>query len=405
VPELSWLRADRLFTPEVEHSPGVLSFDGAGRIVDLGGEVPPGARTFDLGERIVVPGFVDVHVHGGAGAQVNGDDEDEVLEALECLCRFHASHGTTTLLATTVSDSTERLATSLRAIARATKQKPSGARVAGAHLEGPFIARARMGAQDPGKLRPPELDELFHLAEEAGGFLRLVTVAPELPGALQAIAHGKDLGVLFALGHSDADYDSALAAFDAGACHVAHLFNAMAPLHHRRPGLLGAALSRRDVSFELICDLEHVHPAVLSIAARLGEARAVAVSDATALAGATTAGGRPLLGSLEVRVRGRRVELADDPNTLAGSLLTMDQAVANLNGVVGLDLPRALSMASSTPGRLLEKAGAGSYGRLAVGDLADLVVLEPDLSVAATLVAGEVAYDGAGLFQKVSGGT
>ncbi|MHB1987742.1 MAG: N-acetylglucosamine-6-phosphate deacetylase [Acidimicrobiales bacterium] len=294
----------------------------------------------DLGNRTIVPGFVDLHVHGGDGAQVNGDDGDEITASLERLARFHARHGTTSLLATTVSDSPDRLLTTMRAIAKlaaadlrartnravrtaGTPSRPGRARIAGAHLEGPFISRARAGAQEPRWVRDPDVAELDRLVEVGAGALRLVTLAPELGGALCLIGRlvTSGTGVCVAVGHSDAEFETAVAAFEHGASHVTHLFNAMAPLHHRQPGIVGAALSRGDVTLELVADLEHVHPVVLEITARLARERIVAVSDATPGAGLPTRPGnnRQRLGTLDVTVSGRRVELARSPGTLGES--------------------------------------------------------------------------------------
>jgi N-acetylglucosamine-6-phosphate deacetylase len=377
----------------------------AGAAGAVGGTAEVDLRVIDLGNRTIAAGYVDVHVHGGDGAQVNGEDPDEVCESLERIARFHATHGTTSLLATTVSDSPERLLMTVQGIARMTRSvrangeglgRPGvggrkSARVVGAHLEGPFIARARTGAQDPGELRSPDLAELDRLIDAADGSLKLITLAPELPGAFDLIEHAIAAGIIVALGHTDADFETAERAYDAGARHLTHLFNAMPPLHHRRPGVIGAALRREDVTLELIADLEHVHPAVIEIIARLAPDRIVAVSDSTPAAG--LGAGRHRLGTLDVTVSGRRVELADDPTTLAGSMLTIDQAVRNLVTEVGLTLPDALRAATLTPGRLVQRG----LGQLAPGSPADLVILEPDLTVAATIVGGLVVHDPSGL--------
>lgn len=399
---LTSYRASRLLTPATELSPGVVTVDGEGRVAALSKKAPGGWPVVELGQCTIVPGFVDLHLHGGAGAGVNGGVEEEVAADLARVCAFHASHGTTSLLATTVSDRHERLVATLRAIGRA-ERPAGGARLLGAHLEGPFLAAARRGAQPERALRSPSLEELEELSEAAAGSLVLVTLAPELPGALEAIRWGERQGVIFGLGHSEADYETAVAAFDAGARHVVHLFNAMAPLHHRSPGLVGAALTRPEVTFELVADLEHLHPAVVRLAAALGPERAVAVTDATSLAGAE---GSPeaLLGGARLRLSGRRVELAAEPGTLAGSVLTMDRALRNLVEVVGLGLEEALYLVTSNPGRLVSSRGV-PYGSLEVGGPADMVVLDTDLSVAATFVGGEPVHDRDGLAGAGPSGT
>lgn len=391
------LRAARVLTGGGILEPGEVGIDlEAGVVSSLG---PPGGdrEGRQLGEHLVAPGFVDVHVHGGDGADVNGVDSASLAESLDRLSRFHAAHGTTTMLATTVSDTPERLAASLTAIAAAARRRLPGGRIAGAHLEGPFLAPSRRGAQDPSTLRPPDPGELDRLLGLASGSLAMVTLAPELPGAGELIGRLRREGVVVALGHSDADFETAEAAFEAGASHVTHLFNAMAPLHHRRPGLVGAALRRRDVTLELVADLHHVHPAVMALVARLAPGRVVAVTDCTPAAGLPP--GRRRLGRLEVVLEGDRVELADEPGTLAGSVLTMDRAVANLVSHAGLPLEEALAAATAVPGRLLERAGLPGAGQLAVGGPADLVVLGPGLDVAATMVAGRAVHDPAGLLR------
>jgi N-acetylglucosamine-6-phosphate deacetylase len=398
------LRAARLHTPErsiepaeivVDRERGVVTALGpAGTGGVAGGNGRDGSAVVDLGERLIVPGFVDVHTHGGHGRQVNGDDPEEVAEALGEVGCFLAEHGTTSFLATTVTDTPERLLASLEgvALARGRAAGAGGARVAGAHLEGPYIARARLGAQDPTRLRMPDPDELAGLIAASEGAVRLITLAPELEGAFDLIELARSHGLAVALGHTDADFDTARRAFDAGASHVTHLFNAMAPLHHRKPGVIGAALTTDGVTLELIADLEHVHHAVLRLVAAAAPDRIVAVSDSVPAAG--LGAGRHRLGAMDVTVSGRRVELTRDPATLAGSLLTLDVAVANLVSAAGLAFDAALRAATLTPGSLVERAGGPSgLGRLAPGGPADLVVLEPDLTVAATIVAGRAVHD------------
>lgn len=388
------LRADRVVTPETVISPGWLEVRD-GQIAGLGEWTHAEESVIDLGPRIVAPGYVDVHVHGGDGAQVNGDRPEGVRAALQQIARFHVRHGTTSLLATTVSDTQENLLTTVSAIAEAVGQRlPGGATIAGIHLEGPWIARAKLGAHDPFALRLPDPDELWALSEASGGSIRMVTLAPELPRSDELIAAALELGIAVAIGHTDAGFEATRAAIDAGARHATHLFNAMAPLHHRRPGALTALLLDERVTLEVIADLQHVHPAVLQLAARSAPGRLVAVSDAISAAGLEP--GSYEIGRMLVSVANSRATLATDPSTLAGSVLTMDAAVRNLVAVVGLSLGAAIAAATSTPAKALGRHG-DRLGRLQPGMPADLVVLEPDLSVAATIVAGEAAFDPAGL--------
>jgi N-acetylglucosamine-6-phosphate deacetylase len=360
----------------------------------------PTGPVIDLGERIVAPGYFDVHVHGGDGAQVNGARIDEVVASLARIARFHAGHGTTSLLATTVSDSPEQLLTTVTAIGEMVAQPRSGgAAVRGIHLEGPFIARAKMGAHDPVSLRRADVGELQTLSEAAGGTIRMVTLAPELPGAGAVISRATELGIAVAIGHTDADFDTTRAAINAGARHATHLFNAMAPLHHRRPGAVTALLLDDRVTLEVIADLEHIHPAVLELAARCAPGRLVAVSDAVPAAGLEP--GTYRIGRMEVSVEAGRVSLASDAATLAGSVLTMDIAVQNLVNVVGLPLDAALRAASSTPAGAAG-CDAEGLGRLRTGSPADIVVLEPDLTVAVTIVAGAAVFDPAGYIGPVT---
>lgn len=358
----------------------------------------PRSELIDLGDRLVVPGFVDVHVHGGGGSQVNAGSATEAEAAVAEIAAFHARHGTTALLATTVSDTPERLAATVEGIARAARatrgtddmHAARGARVLGCHLEGPFISPGRAGAQDPLAIRPPDREELRRLLELGEGTVRLVTLAPELPGAMALFDDCLEAGAAVALGHSDATFDVARAAFDAGATHVTHLFNAMAPFHQRSPGLIGAALQDERVTVELICDLHHVHPAVIATVARVAASRLVLVTDATGAAG--SAPGRLVLGRVPVLVDGTRVSLEADSSTLAGSALVMAQALANVVNAAGLPLPVALECATAIPARLAWGT-ARRAGRLVPGAPADFVVLESTLAVAATVVGGSVVFD------------
>lgn len=404
-PGLLGLAADRIAWPDGELEPGVVWVDPRlGTIADVvrAGHGPAGTRPEDvpgrlveLGDRTIAPGFVDVHVHGGAGRQVNGGTPTEVAESVASIAAFHARHGTTSLLATTVSDSPARLAASVSGVALAAREaERGGARVLGCNLEGPFISPRRAGAHDRASIRPPDRAELSRLLTIGEGAVRIVTLAPELEGAAGLVAECVDAGVTASLGHSDADFDTARAAFGAGAAHVTHLFDAMAPFHHRQPGLVAAALLETGVTLELICDLEHVHPGAIALAVHSAPDRVVLVTDSTAAAGMPPGAHR--LGGLEVVLDATRVVLASDPQTLAGSVLTMERAVRHVVESTGMSLARALRAASTLPAALAPPGGGGTGPAPAIlqaGAPADLVVLDPDLEVAATIVAGAVVFE------------
>ncbi len=392
-PAEAWvLRAEEVLTPHQRLRPGWVTVSGA-RIDAVGsGHPPPGVAITDLGDRVLTPGFIDLHVHGGDGAQVNGATPEEVAASVETVARCHLRHGTTALLATTVADTPARLAAAVRGVAAAGAQPaPQAAHVLGAHLEGPWVAPGRAGAQDPQALRAPSVSELAALLDAARGTVRLVTLAPELPGAFDLIRAATAEGLVVSVGHTEADWETTKRAFDAGARHVTHLFNAMPGVHHRRPGPVLAALDDPRVSVEIIADGIHIHPAVLARVLAAAPDRVTTVTDAMAATGLPP--GRYRLGRRDVILEGSRVALAEAPDTLAGSVLTMDRAVKVLVDA-GVELPAAVTAATATPARVL---GEPTRGRLEPGAEADLVVLERNLSVAAVLRAGRPAHDPHGL--------
>jgi N-acetylglucosamine-6-phosphate deacetylase len=336
--------------------------------------VTPGRHggAVSVGDRWLIPGLIDTHVHGGGGAHCNTSDADEVA----AVAAFHASHGTTSLLATTVSAGIGDLDNSLRAI--------GAAGVLGAHLEGPFLNLRRAGAMDPGSFREPSVRVLERLLAAGGGCVAMMTIAPELPGALDVIATLAGRGVVASLGHSEADYEMACAGARAGARSVTHLFNAMPALHHRHPGLLGAALDVDALQCELICDGVHVDPAAMRLALRAKRLAGLRlITDAIAATG--MGDGQYRLGKAAVLVRDGRATLAGH-DLIAGSTLTMDAALANAVRWLGVTVEQAVAMASANPAHLL---GLGERkGAIASGYDADLAILHEDLRACSTMVAG-----------------
>ena len=359
---------------------------GSGSQAGLSGE------PIELGDRWLVPGFIDVHIHGGGGAQFNTLDVDEVLTA----ARFHARHGTTGLLATTVAAGVDELVGAVDTVSAAMEASggvAGGAGLLGVHLEGPFLSRARPGAMDPGVFLDVDemvVDRLLDAGGgSGGGRVRVMTLAPELPGALSLIERLSRSGIVCSLGHSDASYDQAREAVEAGARSATHVFNAMPPLHHRAPGLLGAVLDLPQVDCELVCDGIHVHPAAMRLVRRAkGVEGFHLVTDAMAAAG--MADGEYRLGGARVVVSDGRAVLAEG-DSIAGSTLTMDVAFANVVSSLGLSVEEAVRVTSRNPAALL---GLGvRKGSIAAGFDADLVVLDAELAVCGTMIGGEWVDD------------
>ena len=345
---------------------GSLSFGE--RIVAIEGARVSGP---DRDETLVLPGFVDLHVHGGGGADVMDGDG-----AIDTLARLHARHGTTSLLATTMSAPRPDIEHALADVGRAMRERPAGAaRVLGVHLEGPFISPGRLGAQ-PDFTRPGSLEEL--LALHALASIRVLTLAPEMSGHLELIRQVKDAGIIPQVGHSNGSYEQGVAALAAGAGGFTHLFNAMSGWHHREPGMAGAALAHAEYA-EIIPDLLHVHPGAIRSALR-AIPRLYCVTDSTAAAGMPD--GSYHLGSQRVSKCLGGVRLAD--GTLAGSVLTLDQALRNLVSI-GLPLPDAICRVATHPADYL---GESQRGRLQCGAYADIVVMSSDLSLTRVFVEG-----------------
>lgn len=372
------IRAGALMLPNRPIAPGFVVIAGE-RIerVEEGSHPHP---DLDAADGPVVPGFIDLQVNGAAGCDFLSPTADGLAAAHAYLLRT----GTVAYLPTLISAPEDRLRAALAFFAEHMRH-PGAPRILGVHLEGPFLSRARPGAHRPDYLRTPSVDWIGRLLDDFQGVIRLVTLAPELDGGLEVIDMLTSRGIAVALGHSDATYAQAKAAFDRGARLATHLFNAMRPYHHREPGIVGAALAHPDVSCSLIVDLVHVHPAVLQqVMALKGPHRTVLVTDAIAAAGASAA--TVTLGDQEVTVRDGAPRLPD--GTLAGSVLAMDQAVRNASAPDGVNLRAAVSMATAAPAQVLSL----DEGTIAPGGRADFVVLDRDLRVRETMVSGQIAY-------------
>ncbi len=381
---LTALTHARILTPYEEIDDGTVLMED-GRIVEVGPKVrpPSAAAVTELSGLTLVPGFIDLHVHGGGGFSLATGDPEEIRS----YARWVVANGVTSFLASIVAATADEAEACLRAATGVAGQVENGATLIGAHLEGPFVNPVRRGALPESWLRTPDVALLRRLLDSAAGRLRLLTVAPELAGAGELIAEAANAGCVVAVGHSDASYEQASQAFSTGARHLTHAFNAMRPLHHREPGPLGAAIDSPEVTVELIADGVHVHP----VAARLlllakGEANVALVTDG--VAPASLAEGTFRLGGQEARLGQGRITLAE--GTIAGSAATMDAVVRNVLNWRLASLAEVVRMASTVPARVLGLDGR--KGRIAPGYDADLVALDEELEVALTWVDGQMAY-------------
>ena len=382
--------ANYLFTPlERVEQPLLLVEDHV--IVEAGSrvarEVPHGVRVVNFGDAVLAPGFVDIHIHGGAGHDVMEADADG-LSAVEQLL---FKHGVTSYLPTTVTaplDKTwsalDRLANAIESASRYDESRKVRARPLGIHLEGPFISHARRGVHPPQNLLLPTLPAFDRFWQAARGHIRVMTIAPELEGAGEVIAEAARREVCVSLGHSNSDLNSARAAVAAGARHATHTFNAMRPLDHRDPGIIAEVLTDSRLSADIIADGIHLDPTIVELFLKAkGVDGAVLITDAISATGMPD--GRYRLGTFEVEVKNGRC-LAD--GKLAGSVLTMDRAVRNVMHFAHWDLQQAIRLATLNPARV---AGFTDRGKLEAGAVADFVVLSPSGEVRNTVIGGEVS--------------
>ncbi len=351
---------------------GTITFSPDGRIEHIHGEPVSEAAARASGQPLLLPGFIDLHVHGAGGRDIM-----EGGNAAQRVSEVHAQHGTTSMLATTMTAPMGDLVTAMQGLTSICQQRhPGGARVLGVHLEGPYINDAKLGAQ-PAFARPVAVDELSQLNQLAP--IRLITLAPEVPGNMGLIASLCDAGYRVQLGHSMGTYEDGVQALALGAGSFTHLFNAMTGLHHREPGMVGAALAHARYA-EIIPDLIHVHAGAIRVALRAIPCL-YCVSDSTAATGMPD--GEYRLGSHSVYKCMGGVRLAD--GTLAGSTLTLDQALRNLVETLDLTLLEASQRVSTHAANYL---GLPDRGRLAPGAWADVVVLDRDLRLQSVYVEG-----------------
>lgn len=371
----------RLLTPDREYDPGGVLFEGsrilaAGRADAL--SPPEGTQVLDAGRGWILPGLIDLHIHGAHGHNSAGPDLEQVIRALP-------SHGITSFLPTTYVSPRERLLENVAAMREVLERPPAGSKALGIHMEGPWFSPNQAGMGHPDLFYPLTEDDVRDFQHAAGGRIRMVTFAPEMGQAMDVIPLLVEERIIPSMGHTDADYETISRAVALGLNHAAHTYNAMRGLHHRRPGALGAVLDHDEIIAELIADGHHVHPAAMRILVRAkGVERVCLVSDAAPAAGSPP--GTYSWEGYELHIEGGASRLAD--GTLAGSVTLINQMLRVLVEDVGLTMREACCMAAQVPASVLGLR----KGRLAAGYDADMVVLGPDYEPTLTIIQGEIAY-------------
>jgi N-acetylglucosamine-6-phosphate deacetylase len=378
------IRSATIFTPGREIKDGTVLVDGA-RIVAAGPgrelPCPDGSRTIDASGLLLTPGLIELQLNGAFGHDFTADPTSiwDVADRLPC-------YGVTSFLPTIVTSPLETVASAQEVVAQPIPPQATGALPLGLHVEGPFLNPQKKGAHNPAYLRRPDLAAIRDWSPEQG--VRLVTLAPELPGALDLISALAERGVVVSAGHSAASYAQALSGIEAGIRYGTHLFNAMSPLHQRQPGLIGALLTDPRPTVGMIGDGIHTHPAVMALAWQAwGSRRLSMVSDAMAALGMPP--GQHLLGDYRATVDEQVARLED--GTLAGSIQALDRVLRNLINFTGCSLAEALPTVTTTPAALLGLAA--ERGSVAPGQRADLVLFTPALEVHTTIVAGKIVYE------------
>jgi N-acetylglucosamine-6-phosphate deacetylase len=386
------LKARRIYTPDEVVLRGAALIEG-GKIVAVGPhvEAPGEAEIVDFGDRSIVPGFIDIQIIGSLGHDVmQGDAGEAALGLAEVLPRF----GVTGFLPTPVTAPVKELAERVASIRGAMRKQVGGARILGIHVEGPFFNPKRAGAQPPGSIVEPTPADCEALLRAADGDLKIISIAPEIPGALEAIRFFSQRGVVCSAAHTDATLDEFRAGVEEGIRLATHLYSAMRPFFHRDPGIIAGVWTEERVATSVIADLLHAHPTALAVARRMkGPRNLILITDAVGAAGLpdgeySLAGQKVRLERGAMLLSGSRDDLANA--VLAGSVLTMDQAVRNLALTLGWPLNEVLRYAAANPARIIGLEGR--KGVIAPCADADLAVLNEDLTVFATIVGGEFVF-------------
>jgi N-acetylglucosamine-6-phosphate deacetylase len=377
------LRGARLVDATMDLSEGDITFDG-GHIEHVGGTSADPGKVLDASQTIVMPGFIEVHTHGGGGFELHTTDVQQIRGYAD----WAPSTGVTSFLTSVVGTPGALPEAQLRTAVSAIEEHGPGAEVLGIYLEGPYINVKRRGAHPPVWLRQPDPAETEHILDLTRGHLRLITLAPELPGAHEMIARLKEAGITVSIGHSDATYEQTAEAIALGVTHMTHCFNAMRPLLHREPGPIAAIAQAPQAQGEVIADGVHVHPAVVRLLVKmLGAERTVVITDAQSCAGMEEGVVFEFAGQ-QAQVLCGAAYLTD--GTLTGSVLTMKRALCNILDMAEVSLSEAVGMLTLNPARAASVATR--KGRLQASYDADLLIFDSSLNLQATLCQGQVAY-------------
>jgi N-acetylglucosamine-6-phosphate deacetylase len=374
----------KIYTPHAVMDDSWVVVNAEGKIEQVGeGDIPSSsfARVIDADGLSLIPGFIDVHIHGGNGYSVM----DGTYEALSGISTYHAKHGTTSFLATTTTGSRDAILKALSGVSVSMKEGVPGAEIIGIHLEGPYLNLKRCGAQSKEEIRPSTLDELNEFLQAANGQLKLATIAPEIENGMIALQFLKENGVTVSIGHSDATLNEVKAAVEKGASHTTHHFNGMSPVHHREPGVAGAGLILSEITTEIISDGIHVHPAMVKhLFDTKGPSKICAITDAVGCAGLPD-------GEYDDVVMKDGKVMLKDGSSLAGSTLTMIDAFKNILEFTGYSIEDILPSFTTVPAREINMDH--KKGSIEAGKDADLLIVDSGLTILSTFVKGKEVYN------------